>query len=351
LPSTKAAQKAGIVTAKPELTPMSDGVECYSQLTFDQNTLAQITPLVSGIVHSVEVDLGNRINEGDVLARITSVAIGEAQGAFLRALAEERLREKTSARERALREQRISSEQDWQEAEAAHLSAVAALQQTKQQLLVLGFDEQQIEALGAGTGGPGILEIRAPFDGEVIERSAVQGAMAEMGKSLFTIADTTKLWAFVNIPESQLDQVRIGQTVELTSESNPARVFTGELTWIAAQVDDHTRMTRGRVELDNTEHRLKAQMFARARILTENQEQAVVIPESALQRLDGKPLVFVKLAEDLYDARLVEVGGTHSGQVAVQSGLLLTDEVVVNSAFTMKTQLLISRLGAGCVDH
>jgi len=351
LPSAESAAMAGIVTARPELARMADAIESYAELNFNQNKLAQITPMVRGVVKSVQVDLGSRVNEGDVLARITSVAIGEMQGAHLKALAEERLCERTLTRERKLREQRISSEKDLQEAEAAHQAAVAATQQTRQQLMVVGFDEQQIEAMATGGGGPGILEIRAPFAGEIIERSAVQGALAEVGKPLFTLADTTTLWAFVNIPESQLALVKIGQMVELSSESLPDEVFTGTLTWIAAKVDDHTRMAQGRVELQNADGRLKAQMFARARILTSDPEQAVVIPQSALQRLDGRPLVFVKLADDLYDARLVEVGNKHGRHIAVRSGLLPSDEIVVNSGFTMKSQLLISRLGAGCVDH
>ena len=351
LPSLESAGKAGIVTARPEVARMGDGIETYAELTFNQNKLAQVTPLVSGVVKSVEVDLGSRVSEGEVLARITSVAIGEAQGVFLKALAEDRLRAKTLERERNLRAQRISSEKDLQEAEAAHEAAVAAVQQTRQQLKVLGFDDQQIEALANGKGGEGILEVRAPFAGEIVERSAVQGAMAEVGKPLFTITDTSSLWAFVNIPESQLPEVKAGQKVELTSESLPGQVFTGKLTWIGAELDDHTRMARGRVELKNPEGQLKAQMFARARILTREAEPAVVIPKSALQRLDGKPLIFVKLTEDLYDARLVELGAQHNGNVAVQGGLLPTEEVVVNSGFTMKTQLLLSRLGAGCVDH
>jgi cobalt-zinc-cadmium efflux system membrane fusion protein len=351
LPSAQSAAKAGIVTAKPEVAPMPDGIDSYAELTFNQNRVAQITPLVSGVVKSVAVDLGSRVSEGEVLARITSVAIGEAQGAFLKALAEDRLWAKTLARERNLREQRISSERDLQEAEAAHEAATAAVQQARQQLTVLGFDEQQIRAVAAGEGGQGILEIRAPFAGEIVERSAVYGAMAEPGKPLFTLADTTTLWALVNIPESQLGLVTTGQTVELTSESLPGQVFSGRLTWISAMVDDRSRMVRGRVELENPERRLKAHMFARARIVTNRAEQAIVIPRSALQRLDGRPLVFVKLADDLYDARLVDLGGNDEGRVAVRSGIQPADEVVVNSGFAMKTQLLISRLGAGCVDH
>ena len=137
---------------------------------------------------------------------------------------------------------------------------MAAVQQAQQQLMVLGFDEQQIQALTEQKGRPGVLEIRAPFAGEIVERTAVQGAMVEMGKPLFTLADTTALWAMVSIPESQLAKVQVGRKVELTVESLPGETFTGKLTWLSAKVDERTRMARGRVELSNADGKLKAQI-------------------------------------------------------------------------------------------
>ena len=260
LPSAESAAKAGVVVSTPGVDTMSKGIECFAEVTFNQNKLAQITPLVGGIVKSVEVDLGSRVKAGDLLARVTSVAIGEAQSAYLKALAEDRLRDKTVERERNLRTQRISSQKDLEEAEAAHQAAVAAVQQAQQQLMVLGFDEQQIQALTEQKGRPGVLEIRAPFAGEIVERTAVQGAMVEMGKPLFTLADTTALWAMVSIPESQLAKVQVGRKVELTVESLPGETFTGKLTWLSAKVDERTRMARGRVELSNADGKLKAQI-------------------------------------------------------------------------------------------
>ena len=350
LPSKESANKAGVVVGSPGVSQMQQGVECFAELTFDQNKLAQITPLVGGVVKSVEVDLGSRVKEGDLLARITSVAIGEAQSAYLKALAEDRLRDKTLERERNLRAQRISSEKDLQEAEAAHESAMAAIQQAKQQLMVLGFDEQQIEALSGQKGAPGVLEIRAPFAGEIIERAAVRGAMAEMGKPLFTLADATALWAMVNIPESQLPRAQVGQKVQLTVESLPGRTFTGTLTWLSARVDERTRMAQGRVEVANADGRLKAQMFARARIVTSNSDQAVVVPQSALQNVSGTTVVFVKSSEDVFEARPVQLGAKLNGDVEIVAGLKATEPVVVAGSFALKSQFLISRLGAGCVD-
>lgn len=350
LPSTESAAKAGVVVSTPGVDTMSQGIECFAEVTFNQNKLAQITPLVGGIVKSVEVDLGNRVKAGDLLARVTSVAIGEAQSAYVKALAEDRLRDKTVERERNLRAQRISSEKDLQEAEAAHEAAMAAVQQGKQQLMVLGFDEQQIQALAEQKGTPGVLELRAPFAGEIVERTAVQGAMVEMGKPLFMLADTTALWAMVNIPESQISKVQVGQKVELSIESLPGQTFTGTLTWLSAKVDDRTRMARGRVEVSNADGRLKAQMFARARIVTSNSDRAVNVPQSALQNVSGTTVVFVKSSEDIFEARPVQLGAKHNGNVEIVTGLKAGEKVVVAGSFALKSQFLISRLGAGCVD-
>ncbi len=116
------------------------------------------------------------------------------------------------------------------------------------------------------------LEVRAPFAGEIIERTAVRGALVEAGKPLFTVADRSVMWAMLNIPESALARVKVGQKVELRVESLRGQVFTGKLTWIAAEVDDKSRMARARAEVANPEGALKAKMFAKARILTGSNE-------------------------------------------------------------------------------
>ena len=350
LPSADSAAKAGVVVGTPGVERMEGGIECLAELAFNQNKLAQITPLVDGVLKSVEVDLGSRVKEGDLLARVTSVAIGEAQGAYVTALAEDRLRDKTVERERNLYAQRISPEKDLQEAEASHEGAMAAVHQARQQLMVLGFDERQIQALAAQRGTPGVLDIRAPFAGEIVERTAVEGAIVEAGKPLFLLADVSALWAMVSIPESQLPRVRLGQTVELTVESLPGQTFAGTLTWLSARVDERTRMARGRVEVANAESRLKAQMFARARIVTTISDGAVVVPRSAVQHVTGTSVVFVRFGEDLFEARPVRLGAKRNGHVEIVSGLRPGEQVVVAGSFALKSQFLISRLGAGCVD-
>jgi len=352
LPSEESAAKAGVVMGTPDVQPMGDGVSCLAEFAFNQNKLTKITSLARGVVKSVEVDLGSRVEKGDLLATLTSATIGEAQGAYLQALAEDELRETILERQRSLLDQRISSERDFQETKAAHDVSTAAVRQARQWLLVLGFDELQIQALTRQQSTPGVLELRAPFAGEIVERTAVQGAVVAEAESLFTLTDTAVLWATVNIPESQVSRVSTGQTVELTVESRPGQTFVGTLTWVSPTVDDRTRMVQGRVEVPNAAGHLKAQMFARARITTEHTDRAVVVPLSAVHNVTGTTVVFVQsFDDDLFEARPVTLGAKHDGQVEIVAGLRAHESVAVAGGFALKSQLLASRLGAGCVDE
>jgi RND family efflux transporter MFP subunit len=158
------------------------------------------------------------------------------------------------------------------------------------------------------------------------------------------------MWAMLNIPESALARVKTGQTVELRVDSLPGQTFTGKLTWIGAEVDEKSRMARARAEVANPDGLLKSRMFAQARILTRNTEGALLLPNSAIQRMEGKSFVFVKLAEDLFDARVVRLGAKFDGKVEIVEGLQAQEVVAVNHAFPLKSAFLISRLGAGCAD-
>jgi cobalt-zinc-cadmium efflux system membrane fusion protein len=336
LAASDSAAIAGVETATPTIGTISDAVECYAELTFNQNKLAQIAAPVGGILQEVTADLGSKVEEKQMVAKIWSAAIAEA-------VAKAVLSHQTLDRERKLRADRVTSEKDLQQAEADHRTAC-------QQLRMLGFTEEQIDVLGAKPHEQVLMEVRAPFAGEIVERSAVRGALVEAGKPLFTLTDRSVMWAMLNLAESALDRVKVGQTVELRVESLPGRTFTGKLTWIGAEVDEKTRMARARAEVANPEGLLKARMFAQARLLTRTTAGALLLPSSAIQRVEGKRFVFVRLADDLFDARAVRLGASHEGSVEIVEGLKPQEVVAVNHAFSLKSALLIWRLGAGCAD-
>jgi len=336
LASNDSAGIAGVQTAAAMVGTIADGVECYAEMMFNQNKLAQITAPVGGILQEVSADLGSKVEERQAVAKIWSASIAEA-------VAKAVLSHQTLERERKLRADRVTSEKDLQQAEAEHRAAC-------QQLRTLGFTEEQIDVLGSKPQEQVLMEVRAPFAGEIVERNAVRGALVEPGKSLFTIVDRSVMWAMLNIPEATLGRVKMGQTVELRVESLPGQTFTGKLTWIGAEVDEKSRMARARAEVANPEGILKAKMFAQARILTRKAEGALLLPSPAIQRIEGRSFVFVRLGEDLFEARVVRTGAKFDGRVEISEGLKSGEVVAVDHVFPLKSAFLISRLGAGCAD-
>jgi membrane fusion protein, heavy metal efflux system len=336
LPSTNSISIVGIQTARPETGAIADGIECIAEVSFNHNKLAQIAAPVGGIVQTVDVDLGTKVEEQQTVAKLWSASIAEA-------VAKAVLSHQTLDRERKLRAERVTSEKDLQEAEAGHRSAC-------QQLRTLGFTEEQVEELSVRSQEQVLMEVRAPFAGEIVERMAVRGALVEAGKPLFTLVDHSTVWAMLQLPEATLARVKVGLPVELRVDSLPGRAFRGKLTWIGPAVDERTRMARARAEFANPERLLKDKMFATGRILTRQAEGAILVPRAAIQHVEGNPYLFVKLGEDLFDARAVQLGAKFNGRQEILTGVKPEGQIAVSHAFAIKSAMLMSRLGAGCAD-
>ncbi|MFA6568874.1 MAG: efflux RND transporter periplasmic adaptor subunit [Victivallales bacterium] len=336
LPSATSAELLGVVIAVPTISSMKGGMECNAEISFNQNKLAHIVAPAGGIIQSVDVDLGSKVEENQSIARLWSASFADV-------LSKAVLTYKTFERNRKLRASNILPEKELQESEAVFHAA-------SQHARTLGFSKEDIETFAKRPDESVFLEIRAPFAGEIVERSAVLGSLAENGKQLFMVADRSTVWAMISIPESNLSHVKDGQDVELVVDALPGRTFAGKITWISAQVNDHTRMTQARAEVPNTDGLLRDKMFARAHILSRSTDKALIIPLSALQNIEGKQVVFIKISDNLFEARVIQAGGRKEGQLEVLSGLKADEPVVINHSFALKSQLLISRLGAGCVD-
>ncbi len=336
LASAESIAMAGVETVKAGAGDARNGFNCYAEFDFARNKYAQIGAPVSGVVKEVTVDLGSKVKEGQSVAKIWSAAVAEA-------VAKAVLTHQTLERERKLHDQRVTPEKDLQQAEAEHRAAC-------QSMRTLGFSEERIDQLAENPMDMVLLDARAPFAGEITGSTAVRGAMVEAGAPLFTLADRSVMWADLAIPEISLPQLHDGQEVELTVDSLPERKFVGKINWISAELDEHTRMARARAEVPNPDGLIKARMFAQARVITGHDETSVMIPAPAIQRIDGKPFLFIKLGNDLFDARAVRLGASSGDSWIIAEGLKAGEEVAVQHAFALRSQLLISRLGAGCAD-
>jgi cobalt-zinc-cadmium efflux system membrane fusion protein len=126
----------------------------------------------------------------------------------------------------------------------------------------------------------------------------------------------------------------------------PEERFKGRLVYVSAVVDRESRTVKGRIEIPNRDRRLKPEMFASARIETEERGSAIAVPTEAVVLLDNRSNVFVKDA-DGFEARPVELGEVVGERQIVKSGLHAGEEVVVAGVYALKSRLLKSKLGEG----
>ena len=349
LPSAESAEKAGIRVAKPRADQISASFDVFCEAHYNQNQLARITPLVSGVIHSVRVDVGQSVSKGDLLVEIASAEVAAAKRDFLTALVTERLKRLAYDRETRLAEKEISAAQNLQQAEAEHEMARIATRCARQKLINFGFKEEEADEVAETGSSSSIVHVHAPFSGTLVERSAVVGEAVEPGSPLFTLADLSTMWLTLSIPQNKISLARIGLPVNATFDSLPGVVARGEITWIDSSVTEPSRMIAARALVANPGGTLRNNMFGKAQVLLSPAGAALTLPTSSVQRFEQQPFVFVKLQEDLYELRRVTMGSAGPNRVQIVDGLKGDEPVVVAGSYTMMSEFLKSRLGAGCV--
>jgi cobalt-zinc-cadmium efflux system membrane fusion protein len=317
------------------------GVECTARLDFDRNAMADIRAPIPGVVKEVLVDLGEQVDAGAELFVLESHRVGDLQGQLRAARRRVEVARKNAARERRLHESQVSSARDVE----------LANQELEEAQAELGSLESGLQIAGASASGhSGRYTLRAPKSGTVVRRPATVGTFASEDISLATVADTSTIWAFLEIRESDASSVQLGQHVTVEVDGLLGRIFSGEITWIAAEVDPRTRTVTARAEVPNPIGLLRAHQFARATIGVAAAENQVAVPREAIQRLGEQTVVFLRTGDGLYEPRQVEIGRTDGNLVQVIGSIRPGSSVVTGGAFLLKTELSKENIGAGCCE-
>ena len=347
--SRQSALKAGLRTALPSVSLSSPNIETFCEVKYNENKLARITPLASGVIQRVLVDVGDQVKAGDILVEVNSAEIAEAKASFLSAIADVQVKEIANNREEKLVKERISAAREYQEAKASYDIAVLTKGTARQRLLNYGFTDDEIAQIKKARDSSSFFAVRAPFHGTLVDRAAVVGEVVNPGNALFTLANLKSMWLELSIPEDRSSYAERGQNVEATFDSR-AGVVKGQLIWVASSIDERSRMLKARAVIPNDDGKIKSGMFGKAEIETEQATKTFRIPKDAIQRLDGKPYLFVKEDADLFALRRIVVRNVTGSEIDVLTGINETDQVVIQGSFIVMSEFLKSRLGAGCTD-
>lgn len=186
-------------------------------------------------------------------------------------------------------------------------------------------------------------ELKTLIDGTIIERHLTRGEAVDRDKQAFVIADLSSVWVELSVYQRDLEHVRIGETVRVRSgEKGPEA--EGTITYITPGVDERMRTATARVVLPNPEGQWRQGSFVEAYAVSPH-AAALVVPATAIQSLEGKPIVFVAEKEHV-EARPVTLGHRGESLVEVLSGLTDGERVATANSFLLKAEL-----GKGSAEH
>jgi cobalt-zinc-cadmium efflux system membrane fusion protein len=279
------------------------------------------------------------VKRGAALAVIESAQVGADRSRLTAARARAAAAQENLTRQLALQGEGITSRKSLLQAEQEAADATSELGALSASLALLGAAPEQ----GAGAG----YTLSAPIAGVVTERAATIGKLVSTDEVLFEIVDTSNVWAELEINERDLANVRVGQEVALSFGGNDLH---GAIEYLAPAIDPRTRTVLARIPIANASGALRANTYGQAKIALGGEQASVIVPRAAVQRVKDVSLVFVRLQEDQYETRRVQVGDTRGAHVEIVKGVAAGERVVTTGSFLLKTETLKDSIGAGCCE-
>lgn len=302
-------QRTGVRTEPAAMRSVSLPVRASGTIQLDEGRIAVVTLRTQGFIEKVEaVTTGDVVRKGQTLMRVYSREIAAAAAQYL-------------------------------STEAGNSAAGQdALAGARRRLEILDVPLGFIDEIGRTRKVPLTVGWPAPRDGIVIERAAIDGMMANPGDVMFRLADTSVVWALVDVAERDLDRIAIGQSVAVRPRSRPNSSFIGRVDLVYPQINRETRTARVRVKLANPDMALLPDMFVDAEIETGGGKPIIAVPSSAVIDSGEKQVVIVDKGEGRFEPRQVTLGQRGDGFVEIRSGVAAGEPVVTSATFLIDAE-------------
>jgi cobalt-zinc-cadmium efflux system membrane fusion protein len=281
---------------------------------------------VSGPVSRITVVPGQKVQKGQPMLYVASPDYSQLRTNFLKARDAYALAQKADTRAKDLYEHHAIAEQNLEQADSAEVQAGGDLASAEAALKVMGITDPD-----ALVKSPPSFEVPvlAPIGGEVVEQDVSVGQLIQPATTqCFMISDTSNVWVLVNIYQKDLPYVRIGDSVEIQTDTYP-QVFHGRISYVAASLDPTTRTLQARIDTENPGQKLKKDMYVTAVVKAGTIQNAIAVPDSAILRDNvNQPFVYAENGSNQFGMRSVTLGESLQGQTQITGGLKPGDRVV-----------------------
>ena len=346
--TAETATRAGL-SVEPVLDKSDNAfVEAPAEIRFDDTKTTTLTITVPALLARWFVEPGDNIFAGQKLAELESPEIARLQAEYLEASAQQTVATQELARAKSLRERDLLSQAEFERIEAETRTTDARFAGVHGLLLTTGFSEADCDALLDSKKVSQRYTLRALSTGLLVERRAPVGELLDAGSPLALIGDPSEVWIEAQVGERELADIKVGQSVEFSVDGSAIERVAGKVIWVAQFLDQQTRTGTVRAKLLSAPGAIKANLFGRAKIYTDDNSALAVVSRDAVQWEGCCNVVFVQEAVDRYRPRKVSIARGDNDHYRVLSGVVPGEMVVVNGSYLLKTELRKGSIGAGC---
>ena len=319
-------------TAK--LIPVTNEINLTGKITFNQDKVVKVFPLVGGHIEAVKADLGDYVQKGQTLAIIRSGEMADVEQQAIAAKGQLAVALKNSQVTDDMAKGGLSSQRDVVAAREQLQAAKGELNRVNERRSILG---------GSGSS---VYIVKAPVSGFVVEKSAAPGMelRSDDPENLFTISNLDHVWVMANVYESDLANVHEGDLARITTLSYPDRVYQGRIDKVFNVLDPESKTEKVRITLLNRSdgpagNTLKPEMFANVSVQYAGKDQRVAIPAKAIVFADSRNFVVVANAQNQPIVREVDPFKTIGATTYLNSGVKAGERVVTQNQLLIFTAL------------
>jgi membrane fusion protein, heavy metal efflux system len=305
-------------------------------LTADRRKTHRVAPVVDGIVMTLEVVEYEKVHKGQVLARLRSHSLGQAQADYLETLARFELTLSERTRIEGLWKDGVVAESRWLKVDSEYKSARATLESRHRLLSLTGLSDKQIDLLPKQPNRLAVFDLTSPIDGLITGVDIESGQQLDTGQAAFHVDDLSTLWAMVKIPVASLSQVKTGAEADVLVQANPDQSYLGKLESLGGEVDKQSQTLTGRIVLANPDGLLRLGMYAEVR-LTGVTKQGLMVPAGAVFRVGDQSYVFKVLGDGRFESVTVKTGVEAGGWITIVSGIAENETVVSSGVAELKS--------------
>jgi cobalt-zinc-cadmium efflux system membrane fusion protein len=303
--------------------------------------IAHVSVKLSGTVAELRKNIGDDVAKDEVIAVLESREVADAKSEYMAARLTNDLAQDLANRDKTLWDGRAIPEQQFLRSRNAAAQAAMKVNIARQKLMALGLADNEIATLPETPEARlRRQDVRAPISGRVVERKVELGTAVgrdNLETELFVIVDLSRVWVDLSVASSDLPLIREGQPVKISARSL-SESTTGKIIFVSPLVDKDTRTARVVAVIENADKRWRPGSFVTAAIALNERTVPVVAPATAIQKVEGRPVVFVRTREG-FEKRDVVLGEKEDQGLEIVSGLTPGETIATTNTFALKAEL------------